>query len=173
MTLATRWKNDISRSLFTSYNMMYPRLNDDTKLFYDWALSTSYEDLVNESYWRDVWNLNYNTSYYMADAWLAAGALTDSYVSIEEAIQNAFIDNILIDYRYSNNDTEGIVEGLESSSAGLDIDTPGYYQACAPYECTWIVATTKGPIELVAAVFGLLGGIHAALFVIVNIICGG
>lgn len=169
--IAARWKNDISRSLWTSYNMMYPRLSIETGRFYDWAVSTSYEDLVNESYWRDIWGLNYNTSYYMADAWIAAGGLTDSYASIEDAIRNAFIDNIIIDYRYSNNDTEGQVDGIDYE--GISLDQPGYYQVCAPYECTWLTATRKGPIELVAAVFGLLGGIHAVLFVIVNIICGG
>ena len=140
--------------------MVYPVLNDDTRTFYEWAEATSYGDLINDSYWREVWGLNYNTSTFMVEAWLDANPFTETYAVIDDAIRVAFGLDLIIDYRYTN----------DKDNAFAD---PGYYQECAPYQCVWFVATKKGGLEIITAMFGVLGGIHAALFVIVNIIYAG
>ena len=139
--------------------MMYPVLNDDTRSFYEWAATTTYGDLINDSYWRESWGLSYNTSSFMAEAWSDANPFTETYAVIDDAIRVAFGVDLTIDYRYTN----------EADPQ----ENPGYYQECAPFQCVWFVATKKTMIEIITAMFGILGGIHAALFVILNGICGG
>ena len=144
---------------------MYPSLNDDTSAFYWWALTTTFDDLANDTYWMDQWGLNYNTSLYMAEAWLAADPDTFTYRNIDDAIQEAFLTGIIIDYRYTNNDT--------ASEETLSLAAhPGYYQECAPYQCVWFVVSRKTALEIITTIFGILGGVHAVMFVVIRTISG-
>ena len=144
---------------------MYPSLSADSLAFYLWALSTTFEDLANDTYWMDQWGLSYNTSSYIAEAWLAADPDTSSYRNIDDAIQDAFLIGITIDYRYTNNDTAS--EDFSSSPK-----QPGYYQKCAPYQCVWFVVSKKTTLEIITAIFGILGGVHAVMFVVIGTISG-
>ena len=135
--------------------MVYPLQSNDTKFFHDWALGTTFEEMANETYWEQVWGLSYNASRWMAEAWFEIDP-NPIYSVVADAIDAAFIVGITLDYRYTNNGSSQI--------------EAAYYQSCAPYQCTWFIAYKKTFLEVMIIVFGLLGGIHAALFVVINII---
>ena len=144
----------ITRPFKATFWMTYPFLNNDTKFFLDWAGSTTFETLENATYWQNDWGLT-NSSYGAADAFSSVYHEELGYEYLSDAIDQAFIDDICINYRYSN-----------ESATNTYSSKYGYYQKCAPYQCVWFTAERKSFFEIVIIIFGLLGGIHAALFVV-------
>lgn len=154
-------KNEVQRSFQASYRMTYPLFNNETRFFYNWGLSTTIADVQNESYWKDFWGLSDNTSYRMAEVWTEY-IIDETYYIIDDAIEDAFLSNVEIIYKYTRNTSEG---QIDYQSDGVN----GYYQQCAPYQCIWVVTVGPSAIEIATAIFAVLGGVHAVMFVVINI----
>eukprot|EP00485_Elphidium_margaritaceum_P011262 CAMPEP_0202703864 /NCGR_PEP_ID=MMETSP1385-20130828/16660_1 /ASSEMBLY_ACC=CAM_ASM_000861 /TAXON_ID=933848 /ORGANISM="Elphidium margaritaceum" /LENGTH=394 /DNA_ID=CAMNT_0049361783 /DNA_START=97 /DNA_END=1281 /DNA_ORIENTATION=+ len=155
-------QEDIARSFRTSFEMTYPLVNAD---FYDWAWDSTFEELSNESYWIDQWNMSDFTAFGVASGWQEVDS--DSLPRFAHAINEAFLNYIYIDYVYtSSNASELAAAGKEP----LNLNTDGYYESCQPQKCEWVTIKRKGWVEIVTIVFGVLGGVHAALFIVINAI---
>eukprot|EP01084_Bolivina_argentea_P257075 433025_1 len=138
--LAVDWQSQIAQPMQATFLMTYPLINNKTEFFYDWAITTRFEDLENSTYWNDVWGLQ-NSSYGIANVF--SDVLYDElgYLTVADAIESAFIDYIHVNYKYSN-------------SSAADFSSYGYYQMCRPYQCVWFIIQKKTFIEIVVIIFG-------------------
>ena len=138
---------DIVNVFLGGFELSWPLISNETRYFYQWATGTTFNETGTSRYWREAFGLNGNVSGELALAFnesLLAG--TDELKVIADSINRAFINYVLIDFNYTR-----------------------YYEQCAPFQCVYYTEETKDVIDVCTVVLGLIGGVHAALFIVINL----